>query len=137
MATYALREAVNICGQEVPEETDEFDLAGVTKAQSHIVKPPCVAESPVHFECAYYSTLRLPGGGPGASGSANLVIGRVLCVHIEDEVLTEDGRLDILKLRPLARLGYYDYTSVESIFEMVIPGGKRRGMEGVTGGQRE
>jgi flavin reductase (DIM6/NTAB) family NADH-FMN oxidoreductase RutF len=136
MATYALREAVNICGQEVPEETDEFELAGLTKAQSHIVKPPRVAESPVHFECAYYSTLRLPGAGPGASGTANLVIGRVLCVHIEDDVLMEDGRLDILKLRPLARLGYYDYTSVESIFEMVIPGEKRRGMEGVTGAER-
>ena len=133
MATYDLREAVNITGQEVDPGVDEFELAGLTKAPSDMVAPPRVAESPVNFECRYYTTLRLPGGGPNWLGSADVVIGRVVCIHIADDALTEDGHLDVLKLRPIARMGYYDYTSVESVFEMVIPAGKKPGMEGVTG----
>jgi flavin reductase (DIM6/NTAB) family NADH-FMN oxidoreductase RutF len=49
------------------------------------------------------------------------VIGRVVAVHIDDSVLTVDGRVDVLKIRPIARLGYRDYTSVDSVFEMDKP----------------
>ena len=131
MATYDLREAVNISGMEVPADTDEFDLAGVTKAPSHLIKPPRVAESPIHFECSYHSTLRLPGNK--GLGSVDIVIGRVLAIHISDDVLTSDGLIDVLKIRPIARLGYYDYTSIESVFRMEIPGNNEellRGLEG-------
>ena len=131
MATYDLREAVNISGMEVPADTDEFDLAGVTKAPSRLIKPPRVAESPIHFECVYHSTLRLPGNE--GLGSVDIVIGRVLAIHISDDVLTSDGLIDVLKIRPIARLGYYDYTSIESVFRMEIPGGNEdllRGLEG-------
>jgi flavin reductase (DIM6/NTAB) family NADH-FMN oxidoreductase RutF len=134
MATWDLREAVNKSAQEVPPQVDEFDLAGVTKAPSRIVKPPRVAESPVHFECRYHMTLRLPGNG--AMGSVDVVIGRVVGIHIADDFITPDGRLDILKARPIARLGYYDYTSVDSLFEMVIPDANPdllRGLEGAGG----
>jgi flavin reductase (DIM6/NTAB) family NADH-FMN oxidoreductase RutF len=131
MATYALREAVNLSAQEVAPEVDEFELAGVSKAPSRLVKPPRVKESPVHFECAYHMTLRLPGNG--IMGSANVIIGRVLGIHINDEFLTDDGLLDVLKIRPIAKLGYYDYTSIENTFQMIIPGTNemlRKGMEG-------
>ena len=131
MATYDLREAVNISGMEVPADTDEFDLAGVTKAPSHLIKPPRVAESPIHFECIYHSTLRLPGNK--GLGSVDIVIGKVLAIHISDDVLTADGLIDVLKIRPIARLGYYDYTSIESVFRMEIPGNNKellRGLEG-------
>ena len=134
MATYELREAVNRSAQQVPPEVDEFDLAGVTKAPSVRVKPCRVAESPVQFECRYHQTVRLPGNGP--MGSVDIVIGRVVLVHIKDEVIGPDGRLDILKIRPLARLGYYDYTSVESVFEMVIPGGNKDVLAGLEGKRR-
>ena len=71
MATYDLREAVNKSAEEVPPEVDEFDLSGgVTKAASHGVKSCRVAESPVHFECIYHQTMRLPGN------SVNLDFGR-------------------------------------------------------------
>jgi flavin reductase (DIM6/NTAB) family NADH-FMN oxidoreductase RutF len=131
MATWELREAVNKSAAEVPPEVDEFDLAGVTKAPSRMVAPPRVAESPVQFECRYHMTLRLPGNG--AMGSVDVVIGRVVGIHIKDDFITPEGRLDILKARPIARLGYYDYTSVDSLFEMVIPDANPellRGLEG-------
>ena len=134
MATYDLREAVNRSAAEVPPEVDEFELAGVTKAPSVRVKPCRVAESPVQFECLYHQTLRLPGNGP--MGTVDVVIGRVILVHIKDDVIGPDGRLDVLRIRPLARLGYYDYTTVESVFEMVIPDGNEAlllGLEGAAG----
>ena len=133
MATYDLREAVNKSAQEVPPGVDEFELAGVTKVPSNLVRPPRVAESPVQFECRYHQTLRLPGNR--AMCTVDVVIGMVLGVHIKDEVITPEGKLDILKVRPLARLGYYDYTTVDSLFEMIIPGHNidlRAGMEGMT-----
>jgi len=132
MATYDLRDAVNRSAAEVPPEVDEFDLAGVTKAPSIKVRPRRVAESPVQFECRHYQTIRLPGNG--AMGTVDVIIGRVVLVHIKNQVLTKDGRLDVLKVRPLARLGYYDYTTVDSLFEMVIPGNNDRllgGLEGI------
>jgi hypothetical protein len=64
----------------------------------------------------------------------HVVIGRVVGVHIQDDVITADGRLDVLKIRPLARLGYHDYTSVESMFTMSPTGpnleAHRLGLEG-------
>lgn len=131
MATYDLREAVNISAQQVPPEVDEFELAGVTKAPSKLVKAYRVAESPVHFECLYYQTFRLPGNSP--MSAVDIVIGKVIGIHIRDELITSDGKLNVLKIRPIARLGYYDYTIVDSVFEMVIPGPNeklRAGMEG-------
>ena len=50
----------------------------------------------------------------GLMGTVDIVIGRVVLIHIKDEVIRPDGRLDILKIRPLARLGYYDYTTIDS-----------------------
>jgi flavin reductase (DIM6/NTAB) family NADH-FMN oxidoreductase RutF len=135
MATYDLRDAVNRSAAEVPPEVDEFELAGLTKAPSIRVKPCRVAESPVQFECRYHQTLRLAGNG--AKGATDVVIGRVVLVHVKDEVILPDGRLDILKIRPLARLGYYDYTSVESIFEMVIPGGNEALLAGLEGTRKK
>ena len=131
MATYDLREAINRSAAEVPPEVDEFMVAGVTKTPSVRVKPYRVAESPIQFECRYYQTIRLPGNGP--MGTVDLIVGRVILVHIKDEVIRPDGRLDILKIRPLARLGYFDYTTVDSIFEMVIPGENENLLLGLVG----
>ena len=134
MATYDLREAMNLSAQQVPPEVDEFELAGVTKAPSKLVKPPRVAESPINFECRYHQTIRLPGNS--MLGTVDIVIGQVIGIHIKDEFIQPDGKLNILKIRPIARLGYYDYTSIESIFEMIIPGPDeklRSGMEGKKG----
>jgi flavin reductase (DIM6/NTAB) family NADH-FMN oxidoreductase RutF len=135
MATYDLREAVNKSAEEVPPEVDEFDLSGVTKASSHAVKPCRVAESPVHFECVYHQTLRLPGNS--MLSTSDVVFGRVIGIHISDDVIAADGRIDVLKIRPIARLGYHDYTSVESIFEMIIPGNNKVVLAGMDGSARD
>jgi hypothetical protein len=48
----------------------------------------------------------------------HVVFGRVDAVHIDDAALTADGRIDVLKIRPIARLGYKDYTSIDAVFQM-------------------
>lgn len=131
MATYDLREAVNRSASEVPPGVDEFDLAGVSRVPSVVVKPSRVAESPIQFECIYHQTLRLPGNG--AMGTVDVIIGRVVQVHIKDEYIGQDGRIDVVAIRPLARLGYYDYTTVDSVFEMMIPGGNETLLTGLEG----
>jgi flavin reductase (DIM6/NTAB) family NADH-FMN oxidoreductase RutF len=131
MATYELRDAVNRSAQAVGPEVDEFALAGVTAAPSRLIKAPRVLESPIQFECVYHATLRLPAHG--TVGTVDVVIGRVIGVHIADGALTEDGRVDVLKLRPIARLGYYDYTSIETVFQMIIPGNDQAVLAGLEG----
>jgi flavin reductase (DIM6/NTAB) family NADH-FMN oxidoreductase RutF len=132
MATYDLREAVNITAQVVPADSSEPELAGLELIPSRLVKPPRVAASPVHMECRYYSSLMLPTKTPGVA--VEVVIGEVVGVHIRDDVLTPDGRIDITRVKPLARMGYLDYTAIEHVFAMPPVGGATRrlsrGLEG-------
>ncbi len=129
MATWELREAVNLSSEELAPGADEFAHAGLAKAPSRLVRPPRVAASPVQFECRHLQTLRLPGNG--AVGSVDVVFGRVVAIHIEDRYIA-NGRLDITAIRPLARVGYHDYTFVESVFTMTPRGSPVRlaGLEG-------
>ena len=59
--------------------------------------------------------------------------GEVERIHVADEVIMADGKIDIVKIRPLARLGYYDYTSVTNVFEMRIPGASGAAAAGLEG----
>ena len=131
MATYALREAVNKSAEELPHGVDEFEHAGLLKLPSRKVKPMRVAGSPIQFECVYLNTLRFPGVPP--MGTADVVFGRVVAIHIDDEVINGQGMVDILKIQPLARMGYYDYTVVDNKFEMVIGGDNTALLAGLEG----
>lgn len=132
MATWELRDEVNRTAQMVASDVDEAALAGLEMIPSKLVAPPRVKRSPVHLECRYHATLTLPGHS--LDNLTYVVVGEVVGVHIADEIIGEDGRIDILKCRPLARMGYFDYTSVEQLFEMAPVGPNsdrmRRGLEG-------
>ncbi|KAJ0366687.1 hypothetical protein COL26b_011564 [Colletotrichum chrysophilum] len=124
LCTYALREAVNITAEAVPPDEDEFARAGLAKTFSRglRVPVPMVKESPVRFECEYVQTVRLPGKGP--MGTVDVVFGRVVGVHVDEWALT-DGKIDVRKTNPIARLGYFEYGVINDAFEMVVPGDKR------------
>lgn len=140
LATYPLRNAVNITSEQLPYGTDEFVAAGLEKTYSTVLTPrlhipgfkgiPMVTESPVRFECEYHSTLRLPGTPP--LGSVDIVIGKVVGVFIDDRVINAQGRLDVSLTQPIARCGYYEYAVVRETFEMKMPGDQimRDGLEG-------
>lgn len=118
MATWDLRDAMNLTSASVPADVDEMALAGLTAASSELVKPPRVAESPIHMECRVHDILDMPCTLENSRNT--MIIGQVVGIHIDDSVLT-DGLIDIEKIKPIARLGYMDYTVVEKVFAMRRP----------------
>jgi flavin reductase (DIM6/NTAB) family NADH-FMN oxidoreductase RutF len=119
MATYAQREQVAASAQEFAPGVDEFEAVGIAHLPAQRVKARRVAGSPAHFECRSRQVIDLPGNTPEAH--THLVIAEVIAIHLDDAYITADGRFDVLRARPLARMGYLDYTSVESVFEMQVP----------------
>jgi len=117
IGTWDLREKLNKTSAPVSSEINEIEYAGLTEISSKIVKSPRVAESPIHLECEYDQTLDLPFNGEGRN---SLCFGRVVGIHISDDVIT-DGLIDMSKFRPIARLGYHQYTVVDNVFEMTRP----------------
>ena len=118
LVTADLAQAMNRTAAHEPRDVDEMALAGLTAAPSRNVKPPRVAESPASFECR---TLQIVvPDHPRARGRVAIVLGEVVGIHLRDDVIV-DGRVDIGRLRPLARLGDNDYTVVERAFPMARP----------------
>jgi len=131
MCTFALKDAMNITAMEWPEGTDEFAKAGLTKDPCLDAPGPRVAESPAQFECRYLSTHRLRGNS--GHGWVDVVYGEVTRIHVKDEVLTPDGKLDYARIEPLARMGYHDYAVVRETFSMPIPGASAAAAAGLEG----
>ena len=104
-----------------PEE-DEFEKAGLHKAESVRVAAKRVSESPIQFECEYMQTIRIPGTMAGGKGTVDLIIGKVVEIHVADEIILPNGKLDYRKLRLIGRAGYWDYGVMEDTFAMKVPG---------------
>jgi len=118
LATWELREPMNATSEHVPRSVDEFELAGLTPSPSRLVTPPRVAESPVHLECTHLQTVELPSNDP--ERPTLVVFGRVVGIHIDDSII-RDGVIDMDVFKPIARLGYMDYTMVDNVFTMRRP----------------
>jgi flavin reductase (DIM6/NTAB) family NADH-FMN oxidoreductase RutF len=121
LATYELREELNITSATVGAEVSEPEFAQLEMAPSLAVKPPRVRKSPAALECKYVKTVDLPGPD-GNPHSFSIVIGEVVGIYIDDDVIV-NGMVDLSQARPIARLGYLDqYTAVDRIFKMTRPG---------------
>lgn len=117
IVTEATADAMNLSATELPADVDEFIYAGVTPAPSLTVKPPRVLESPVNYECELVQLIDI-GSGPG---SASIVIGRVLHLHIADEIMISDDKVDTAKLQAVGRLAGNAYTRTREIFSLARP----------------
>jgi flavin reductase (DIM6/NTAB) family NADH-FMN oxidoreductase RutF len=118
LATHALREQVNASSARVAPDVDEFKLAGLTQAPSRFVKPPRVAESPAALECRLFQVVPLPDDHGDAQDWA--IFGRVIGVYIDDRFIHE-GRVNTAAMKPIARLGYSEYATVETVWRMRRP----------------
>ena len=112
-----LAEQVNATSAELPRGQSEAEYAGLTLVPSDMVKPPRVAESPVHMEGRVRQIMSI-GDGPIAT---NLVIGEIVLIHIDERVLDGAGHVDPRKLRAIARLGGSDYCRTGDLFQMERP----------------
>ncbi len=118
LATHDVREAMNASSAIVSPDVDEFELAKLTKVPCTMIKPPRVGESPVCFECRHFQTVPLPDD----TGHVNdwMVIGRVIGIHIDDRFIV-NGRVDTAAMKPIARLGYSEYATVNEVWRMRRP----------------
>lgn len=118
IATFDLREKVNLSSARVAPDVDEFLLTGLTPAPCRLIKPPRVAESPAALECKLYQIVPLPDDNGDAQDW--IIVGRVIGVHIDDRFI-RDGRVDTAAMKPIARLGYSEYATVETAWRMRRP----------------
>ena len=116
IVSYSLAQTMNRTSGPYPSDVNEFDVAGATAKQSTLVKPPCVADSLVNFECKLHQIIPL-GSEPRAG---NLVLGRVCNIHIHPDIV-RNGEVDSKSLDAIGRLGGNMYTTIRDCFEMERP----------------
>lgn len=119
LATWDLRDEMNQTSAAVQHGVNEFTLAGLTPAACRMVAPPRVAESPAALECKYLRTLQLEDVN-GRLANNLIVFGQVVGIHIDDRVVV-DGMVDVTLYKPIARLGYMDYSVVDEVFSLSRP----------------
>jgi flavin reductase (DIM6/NTAB) family NADH-FMN oxidoreductase RutF len=112
-----LAQAMNATSASYPSNVDEFEIAGLVAAPCVTVRPARVVGAPVSLECKLF-TLVPVGEGPG---SATLVIGVIHMIHVRADVSNDRHYIDIMKLRPIARLAGASYAYVHETFDMVRP----------------
>lgn len=118
LATFDLREQMNVSSATVGPEVDEFELAGLAKAPCNLIGVPRVAASPVCLECKLFQVVPLPDDNGLTKYDA--IIGRVVGIHIDDRFI-EDGRVNTAAMKPIARLGYSEYATVTEAWRMRRP----------------
>lgn len=119
LATWDLREAMNVTSAPLARGINEMERAGLEPAPSRLVKPPRVKASPCALECRLVKIIPL-GAADGKPVDGHVVLGQVIGVHIDDRFIV-DGLLDTAAMKPIARCGYDQYAVVESVFSMQRP----------------
>ena len=119
VVNYNIVQQMNLASCEYPKGVDEFVKAGFTPLKSDMVKPFRVKESPVQLECKLLQVIETGKEG----GAANLIICEVVCMHIDDNILDENKRIDPNKIDLVARMGgdYYCRASGSAVFEVHKP----------------
>lgn len=119
VVNYDMSRQDSLASTEYPKGTNEFTKAGFTPLSSQIVKPFRVKESPVQMECVVEEVVELGDQG----GAGNLVICRIVLMHIDESVLNEKGTIDQNKIDLVARLGgdFYCRPSGDALFEVAKP----------------
>jgi flavin reductase (DIM6/NTAB) family NADH-FMN oxidoreductase RutF len=116
VVTFAVADAMNLTSGEYDSSVDEFALAKLNTRPSQVVRPPQVAESPVSFECKLNRIIDFGTEPP----SGSLMIGEIVCVHLEESVLKED-RLDPDTLDLIGRMGGVQYSRTTERFDLKRP----------------
>jgi flavin reductase (DIM6/NTAB) family NADH-FMN oxidoreductase RutF len=116
---YSMVEQVSLSSCEYPKGTNEFIKAGFTSEESLKVRPPRVREAKAAFECAVKDVITLGEGG----GAPNLVICEVLALHVAEDILNAEGKVDTERTDWVARMGgdWYCRASAEARFLVPKP----------------
>ena len=108
-------DAMNMSAGDYGRDVDEFSRAGLARAQCITIDCARVADAPAALECRMTQIVRLKGA------DNHVVFGEVTGIHLRDDCLV-DGKFDITRFNPLARLGYRDYAIIRDPFTLKRPG---------------
>jgi len=118
IVNFDIVQQASLSSTEYPDGVNEFRKSGLTQLASDIVKPYRVAESPVQFECKINDIISLGEQG----GAGNLIICEVVKIHINEDVLDENGAIDQYKIDLVSRMGGNWYSrSNRGLFEVPKP----------------
>ena len=119
IVNYDMVQQTSLSSTEYPKGVNEFVKSGFTELKSDFIRPPRVKEAPVQFECIVRDVIALAD----TPGAGNLVLAEVIAMHIADDVLDADGKIDQLKMDHVARLGgdWYSRVTKESLFQVAKP----------------
>ncbi|MFT5193818.1 MAG: flavin reductase (DIM6/NTAB) family NADH-FMN oxidoreductase RutF [Candidatus Promineifilaceae bacterium] len=106
---------MNASATILPPEVDEFEVAGLTAAPSKMIKAPRVLESPINFECELSGVHEIKGE---TGGGSMVIFGRIVHMHIADEVLLPDYKIDPIALNAIGRLSGPSYSKVTDLFHI-------------------
>ena len=116
-ATANTRDAMNISSSNYEPNEDEFVAAKLKKRKSKLVKPPSVNDSPVNLECKLLKTLKLKTNTKKIS---TMVIGEIIGIYINNKFI-KNGRIDSVSMRYISRMGYSEYSTISSKFNLKRP----------------
>lgn len=119
VVTYDMVQQTSLSSCEFPKGVSEFEKSGFTPVASEKVKPFRVKESPVQMECKVLNVIETGQNG----GAGNLIICEIILMHINDDVLDENKKIDPHKIDLVARMGanYYCRASGHAVFEVTKP----------------
>ena len=119
IVNYGMVQQMSLASTEYGKGINEFEKAGFTMLESELVKPPRVAEAPVQLECLVTEVIALGD----QHGAGNLVLAEIKRIHIREEILDEEGKIDQAKIDLVARLGgdWYCRVTPENLFKVAKP----------------
>lgn len=119
IVNFPMVEQVSLASTEYAKGVDEFVKSGLTPLPSEKIRPPRVAQSPVSLECTVEQVIPLGTGG----GAGNLILAKVIWLHLNESYLNEQGQLDTHKLDLVARMGanWYCRAAGDALFEIPKP----------------
>ena len=119
VVSFPIVEQMSKSSIEYKKGVNEFIETGLTQIKSLLVKPPRVLESPVSFECKVQDIVSLGESG----GAGQLIIAKVVQIHIDKKFIDKNGDIDSEKLDLVARMGgdWYTRATKESMFKIPKP----------------
>jgi flavin reductase (DIM6/NTAB) family NADH-FMN oxidoreductase RutF len=115
MVTEDVVEAMNMTSEELPANVDEFLYANLTTIDCELIKPKRVKESKISFECKMIHSYTMPH--PENNG-ATMVIGEIVMMHFDDDVLLDNYKINMENYKPVSRLAGSSYSKIGELFSI-------------------
>lgn len=110
-------EEINKTVASINPKDNELDLTELNTISSDLIDIPAIKEAKIRFECQLEQMILLGSEDDGA----DLIIGKIVKYHIQDDVYFGDSKIDAKQLKPVARLAGNDYAKLGEQFTIERP----------------